>query len=194
MKKTFQIIVAILIILAALAACASSSSNSHNCALCNKNTQNVVHVDYGAYICHSCAIVRNYLRCKNCGDYYVPDYLFSSDTYCSNCYETHAYNCFLCWSGCTEPIKLIINNTEYYICNICATQYFANVEPIKPCYSCIECGKVFGGAFYEHSVYTGAKICEDCLDTFDYDQCSVCKKYDTELVNGLCGLCSEINR
>lgn len=177
-----------------LAACGNLSSINYICYTCDTCTNKVVWTDYDESICYNCAIDDDYSKCRECGSYYIVDYLFSSDKYCCKCFELHLHTCFLCWASCYEPTIITVNSEDYYICPNCTTQYFANVEPIKPCYFCIECGEVFSGEYFEHSVYCGAKICKDCIYNSGYEQCIVCKKYNTELINQICGLCIETGR
>ena len=146
------------------------------------------------YYCYDCIINGEYEKCIECGLYYENDGWNCNEVYCYSCFEDIGKSCFLCWQSLGDMVSLKIEGEYYFICPYCASDYFANIEPMMPVDYCIECGHLYplGDYYYEHYIFDGASMCQECLITCDYKKCNRCGRYtDEELTNDICGYCIE---
>lgn len=149
----------------------------------------------GINLCYKCAMERGYTTCRKCGQYYERDVDEGSSHYCRECVEKNTGECAFCGAQNMEWETLVefsVNGEKYYMCVDCAADYFRNVEPMKPCYYCIECGHLSNEKTYPMGGWNdGFGICEDCIKKGGYFPCENCHKYVEELHEGLCDKCGE---
>lgn len=165
----------------------------HYCDYCGNETSDVKESRDG-YYCYDCIINKEYEKCLECGMYYENDGWDCNEVYCHSCFDEHGNVCFLCWQSFGEMVSLEINGERWFICPDCATDYFANIEPMVPVDYCVECGHLypFGDYYYEHFIFDGAAICQECLIKCGYENCDRCNRYTDEgLIDGICGYCIE---
>jgi hypothetical protein len=165
------------------------------CELCGEKVKKAVCAegDNGEY-CYDCVIGQGYERCCECNCYYENDWWDCNDWYCHYCFKDKGKGCFLCWQSFGAMTTITVDGENFYICPDCITDYFANIDPMKPVDYCIECGKIYplGDYYYEHYIFSGASMCQDCLIEKGYKQCERCGKYTNEgLLKGICGYCIE---
>lgn len=181
-----------------LGGCATEHIEFFHCLYCNEDVVKAVMMDWeDTYCCYDCAIERHLSKCHNCGLYYNydDDFWEWSYSYCHQCYEDYVKSCFLCWDTCEDPAKIIVDNTEWYVCPSCITEYFAHIAPMQPCFYCGECGNIFSGKYYENGIFSGTVICENCVKECGYEKCEVCNKYFVihDFVDGVCCFCIALN-
>ena len=171
----------------------SKKEDVYFCEDCGEEVSAVKETDYG-YICYACIINKEYEKCLECGAYYKNDGFDCNGVYCQNCFADNGKICFLCWQSLGEMVSLEIDGEQYFICPDCATEYFAKIDPLRPVDSCIECGHLYplGDYYYEHFLFYGASICQECLTRCGYEKCDRCERYTDEgLIDGICGFCIE---
>lgn len=166
------------------------------CDECEKSIEDCDYVKnhYDNYLCIPCAFYEGYVKCKGCDSYFISDIALDTTAYyCSSCAYDYASGCHLCGSGPLDfdkLVKFVVDNESCYMCVDCCADYFSNIEQMKPCYFCIECGNIFGGKYYLHYVYDET-ICANCVNEKGFKKCRLCKKYYDEGKNGVCGYCIE---
>lgn len=129
--------------------------------------------------------------CRKCKIIYKVTADGETDEYCLSCAEKYYLGdgCSLCgaWRhDFDELVKFHVNEQLYYMCADCATKYFVDIQPMKPCYYCIHCGRLTDSKKYIHS-WSDEVLCERCVSL--YSKCTSCGEYDTELRNNICGMC-----
>lgn len=192
MKKVITILLCVVLTFS-MAGC-GKKTEVHCCDRCGNETSDVKESDNEDYYCYDCIINNEYEKCLGCGVYYEvygPD---CNNTYCRNCFDAKGEICFLCGQSFGEMVLLEIDGEQYFICPDCATDYFANIEPMIPVDYCIECGHLYPlrDYYYEHYIYDGAAICQECLIECGYEKCNRCDRYTEEgLIDDICGYCIE---
>lgn len=147
-------------------------------------------------MCIPCAFYEGYVRCQGCEIYFKSDIALDTTAYyCSSCScdENNTFGCCFCGAGPLDYdklVKFIVDEEPSYMCVDCCADYFVNVEPMTPCYYCIECGNIFSGKYYWHYIYNET-ICNNCIDEKGFKQYQLCKKYYDEGENNICGFCLE---
>ena len=144
------------------------------CSLCWYYFDEDINESNGEYYWYECIINAECERCFECGGYYVMDGENHSEVCCRSCLEKKGEYCFLCGLGLSsyEMISLEMGSERTFICPDCATEYFANVEPIIPVDYCIECWHLYplGDFHYEHYDYNESLICQECLVECGYEK------------------------
>lgn len=195
LRKTAVCVLMCLLCLVACGTIETLREELYYCENCGEEVTQAVEAEGGSgYYCYACAIDSEYTKCRECGGYYENDGFDCNDVYCHYCFERSEKSCFLCWQSFGDMVTITAGGEDYYICPDCATDYFANIEPMKPVDYCGDCGKVFpiGDERYEHYIFTGVGICPECLVKKGYEKCVQCGKYtDDGLVDGRCGYCVE---
>lgn len=141
-----------------------SRDGVYYCEHCGSEASDVKEAEDG-YYCYDCILEYECEKCRECGVYYENDGFDCNEEYCHTCFDDKGKTCFLCWQSFGEMVSLEINGEKYFICPDCATDYFTNIEPIMPVDYCVECGHLYalGDYYYEHYIYDGASICQECL-------------------------------
>ena len=191
MKKVTAIVICLVLILS-MVGC-GKKAEVYYCERCENEASDVKESENG-YYCYDCIINNEYEKCLECGVYYENDGFECNKVYCHNCFDDKGKICFLCWQSFGEMVSLKIDGEHYFICPDCATDYFANIKPIIPVDRCIECGHLYplGDYYYEHYIFDGVSICQECLIKCGYEKCDRCDRYTDEgLIDDICGYCIE---
>lgn len=189
MKKVIAILICLFFVLS-MTGC-GEKNEVYYCDRCGKETSDAKESKNG-YYCYDCIINDGYINCIECGMYYENDGFDCNEVYCHNCFENKGKVCFLCWQSFGQMVSLEIDGEYYFICPDCVTDYFANVEPKRPVDYCIEGGHLYaiGDYHYEHYIYHGASICQECVIKYGYEKCDRCDRYTDEgLTDEICGFC-----
>ena len=195
MKKVIAIVICLVLELS-MAGCGKTAMEKdeiYYCEHCNNEASDVKEAGSG-YYCYDCIINEEYEKCIACGLYYENDGSGCNDVYCQDCFDDKGEICFLCWQSFGEMVSLEIDGEHYSICPDCATDYFTNIEPMIPVDYCVECGHLYpiGDYYYEHYIFCGASICQECLIKCGYEKCDRCGRYtDKGLTDVICGYCIE---
>lgn len=131
----------------------------------------------------------SYSICQKCNELYVFWGINEcTHQYCSACADV-INSCDFCGEmghDLDELVEFYVDKEPYRMCTRCTSNYFANIQPVKPCYYCIHCGELTDSNKYIHS-WTDEVLCSKCIPL--YSQCTSCGEYDTELRDNICGMC-----
>ena len=121
------------------------------------------------FVCDDCR-PDNYVVCDDCGELVKEDETYTTHDgriICNNCYDCNGYyTCERCGLAIENRYTVYIEDTNEYVCDDCAEQYY---------YQCMDCGKWYSS----NRIYTdsaGNTLCEDCY-CCSYYTCAGCGEF-----------------